>query len=150
MNRTKPTGRVVRVCLFLLATTGSTLADGAVASPSAGPLPDAGASLLRVAGALVFVVAFFLAGAWAFRRSQFLRMAGAKGPRLQVLDARSLGNRQSLYVVGFERQRLLIGASPAGIQMLAQLPDAEEAAAPSPVSLSFTEALQQAAAKRAP
>ena len=111
------------------------------------PLPDSGAALLRVAGALVFVVALFFAGVWAFRRSQLLRLSGQKGPRLQVLDARSLGNRQSLYVVGFERQRLLLGVSPAGIQMLTRLPDSDESAPTSPVALNFTEALQQAAVK---
>jgi flagellar biogenesis protein FliO len=48
---------------------------------------------------------------------------------LNVLEVKSLGYRQALYVVGYEQQRLLLASSPAGVTMLAALPSADEAPA---------------------
>jgi flagellar biogenesis protein FliO len=65
---------------------------------------------------------------------------------------KSLGQRQALFVVGYEKQRMLVATSPAGVSLLSHLPEAEPeektvtaaAAAvnvPAP-RLSFAEAFQ--------
>ena len=109
-------------------------------------LPSAASSLFRVLGALALVLAFFFGGVWLFRNWQ--RTVSAKGlaPKLNILETKSLGQRHALYVVGYEQQRLLIAASPAGVTMLTTLPAAavnatEESSAP---KASFTDALRQA------
>lgn len=92
------------------------------------PLPGAGVSLLRVMGALALVIALFLAGVWLFRNWQRFTARRGVAPKLAVLEARPLGPRQSLYVVGYQNQRLLVAASPAGIALLTHLPDADDPA----------------------
>ena len=109
-----------------------------------GALPDAGASVVRVFGALVLVVAIFLGGVWLFKNWQRLTVQKGGGPRLNVLEVRSLGQRQSLYVVGYQQQRMLLAASPAGITLLSHLAVAEEAEAAAPATkMNFAEAFQQ-------
>jgi flagellar biogenesis protein FliO len=109
--------------------------------PSA--LPDASASVVRVLGALIIVVTIFLGGVWLFKNWQRFTVQKGAGPRLSILEARSLGQRQSLYVVGYQQQRMLVAASPAGITLLSHLPAAEEADAPPVTKISFADAFQQ-------
>lgn len=92
-------------------------------------LPGAGLSVMRVLGALALVIALFLAGVWLFRNWQRLSLRRGLAPQLVVLEARPLGQRQSLYVVGYQHLRLLLAASPAGISLLTSLPPAAEPAA---------------------
>jgi flagellar protein FliO/FliZ len=111
--------------------------------------PSATASLFRMFGSLLFVVAIFFAGAWLFRNMHRLRGQAGPARKLQVLEARSLGVRQSIYVVGFEQQRMLIGSTPQGLTLLTHLPDG----APQPegeriVSAPFGEALLQALVRK--
>ncbi len=124
-----------------LAAAAQTFTNPAVLTPG---LPEVGVSLLRVFGALGFVLAMFLGAVWLFRRWQRLGVHQGRAPKLHVLEARGLGNRSALYVVGYEQERLLVAASPAGVTLLASLPSATESAAdaPSP-SVSFAQALQQ-------
>ena len=84
-------------------------------------------SLVRMIGALALVLAFFAGGLWLFKNWQ--RFAGRKGQaaKLSILEVKSLGHRQALYVVGYERQRLLLASSPAGVTMLTTLPAAADA-----------------------
>jgi flagellar biogenesis protein FliO len=109
-------------------------------------LPDVGLSAIRALGALALVLAIFFGGVWLFRNGQRLAQRKTGEPRLAILETRSLGNRFALYVVGYEEQRLLIGSSPAGINLLSQLPPAAESQT-EPVTpaktASFTECLQQ-------
>jgi flagellar biogenesis protein FliO len=119
----------------------NTLADTGAA------LPDVGTSVVRLLGALALVVALFLAGAWLYRNWQ--RLAGRRGhaPQLHILEARPLGQRQALYLVGYQQQRLLLAASPAGIHLISHLPAHE---APPPGGFgdgAFEDALQQAATR---
>lgn len=115
-----------------------------------GGLPDAGSSVIRVFGALVLVIAIFLGGVWLFRNWQrfVLRKGGA--PRLSVIEVRPLGQRQSLYVVGYDQQRMLLASSPGGVTLVSHLPAAEgeESPVPAPQS-SFVEALQQVLQRKA-
>ena len=64
---------------------------------------------------------------------------------------KSLGQRQALFVVGYEKQRMLVATSPAGVSLLSHLPEAEpdektvtaEATEKVPAPrLSFAEAFQ--------
>ena len=91
-------------------------------------LPDMGASMLRVGGALVLVIAIFLGGVWLFKNWQRLTLRQGAAPKLNVLEVRSLGQRQAIYVVGYEQQRLLLASSTAGITLLSHLPSADERA----------------------
>jgi flagellar biogenesis protein FliO len=112
-----------------------------------GALPDTGSSLLRVAGALALVTAIFLGGVWLFRNWQRLALRKGNAPRLNVMEIRSLGQRQSLMVIGYEQQRMLLASSPAGVTLVTHLPAAEsagpaETTATPTARMSFTDALQ--------
>ncbi len=113
--------------------------------------PDMGASLLRVSGALLLVIALFFGAVWLFKNwRRFLHQPG-RAPKLSVLEFKSLGQRHAIYVVGYEQQRLLLASSPNGVSLLSHLPEAAETeAAPAPapvpaaVSMNFAAALRQA------
>lgn len=94
---------------------------------SAPQLPDSTAaafSVFRLLGALAIVMAIFFGGVWVFRNWQRTVIAKGQLPKLTILETKGLGQRHAIYVVGYEQQRLLIAASPAGVTMLATLPPA--------------------------
>jgi flagellar biogenesis protein FliO len=106
-------------------------------------LPSAGASLFRVFGALLLVIALFLGGVWLFRNWQRLVIQKGGGAKLNLIEVKSLGQRHALYVVGYQQQRMLLASSPGGVTLLSHLPEAMEAEAPaSAPNLSFAEAFQ--------
>ena len=122
------------------------LSSSPLLSPS---FPDTAPSILRVLAALALVIGLFLAGVWAFRNWQRFAIRG-KAPRLNVLEVRSLGGRQALYIVGYEEQRFLLASAPTGISLLTHLPSAEPAVdeaiasqKPAAPILSFPQALAQ-------
>ncbi len=123
---------------------GATVAFGEATSlPANPPLPDVSFSVLRVLGALALVLALFFAGVWIFKNWQrFLGRTG-RAPKLAVLEVKQLGNRHSLYVVGYEKQRLLLASSPANITLVSQLPDAATDETTAPSQTGFAEVLQQ-------
>lgn len=107
-------------------------------------LPDAGPSLLRVFGALALVVGLFLAGVWLVRNGRFSAFGQSRSTRLSLLETRSLGGRQSLHVVAYGQERFLIGATPAGINLLSHLaPQEDSEASPAQPSgrMPFAQAL---------
>jgi flagellar biogenesis protein FliO len=120
-------------------------------------LPDAGLSLVRVFGALAFVLALFLGGVWLFKNWQRLAIQRGRSTQLEILEMRALGNRHVLYVIGYQQQRLLLAASPSGVALVSHLPSGEEALAaavepaPAPAGVAspnFVRALQQAIQKK--
>jgi flagellar biogenesis protein FliO len=119
---------------------------------TAPPFPDAGVSLIRVTGALALVLGLFLGGVWLFKNWQRLAIQRGKQPKLNVLETRSLGARQAVFVVAYERQRFLVATSPAGVNLLSHLPDAEAAEAETTekpgAPMSFGQALTQVLKKR--
>jgi flagellar biogenesis protein FliO len=150
-------GCLLVVLSFSLSAFATDLTSPVVATnalPSTPPmaeLPSAASSLFRVLGALALVLACFFGGVWLFRNWQRTVSAKGQAPKLNILETKSLGQRHALYVVGYEQQRLLIAASPAGVTMLTPLPVApvnatEEAAAP---KANFTDALRQALQRKA-
>lgn len=117
---------------------------GTVDQTGTGPLPDAGVSVLRVLGALILVLAIFFGGVWLFKNSQRALGRSKGGSQLHVLEVKSLGNRQTVYVVGYGRQRMLIGSSPTGVALVSQLPEATESEPASPASGgTFADTLQK-------
>jgi flagellar biogenesis protein FliO len=123
----------LRVAGFLAATLAAWAADAPAAGtsdPALTPVPlppavpDVSLSFLRTFGALGLVLALFFGGVWLFRNWQ--RGTGSRGrpARLQILEVRSLGARQALFVVGYDRERLLVASSPGGITLLDRLPTA--------------------------
>ena len=141
-----------RVKLFFYFTL-PLAALGASAGPSeaaqGAALPNAGASVLRVCGAFLLVMAVFLGSVWLFRNWQRLAVQKNGGAKLNLIEVKSLGQRQALYVVGYQQQRMLLASSPAGIMLVSHLPDAaegEKAAPPAPVS--FAAALQNVLSRK--
>jgi flagellar biogenesis protein FliO len=133
--------------MLWLCAAGDAFADPASATnlaamPSA--IPDMGGAVLRVIGALILVISLFLGGAWLFRNWQRLAFRKGATPKLNLIEVKSLGQRQAIYVVGYQQQRMLLASSPAGITLISHLPAAgeEETAAPA-AALNFSEALQQ-------
>jgi flagellar protein FliO/FliZ len=125
-------------------------------APASTPGFDAGASFVRVFGALLVVLAIFFGAVWFYRNWQRVVGRSKGGVRLNVMEVRSLGNKQSLVVIGYGPQRMLVGATPSGISMLTHLPaeessetsgDAEAPALPS-TAPSFMEALRQVVARK--
>jgi flagellar protein FliO/FliZ len=120
----------------------------AEAISSAPALPDVGVSALRVIGALLLVLALFFGGVWLFKNSQRMYGGSGRGSKLSVLEAKSLGNRQALYVVGYGRQRILLGASPSGVTLVSQLPEASTDEEAVPSTPNFAQALQSVLNRR--
>lgn len=81
--------------------------------------------ILSAAG-LLAVVLLVLAAAWFFTRWAGKNLGGGLvgawgGRRLRVLDRAGLGRDQSLLVVKAGERYLLLGSTPAGVTLLAEL-----------------------------
>jgi flagellar biogenesis protein FliO len=74
--------------------------------------------LIKMIGALAVVFAALFFGVWLFKNWQTVLNRRGVSPKLRVLEVKSLGARQALYVVGYERQRFLIASSSAGLALL--------------------------------
>jgi flagellar biogenesis protein FliO len=151
--KTRPTSRIsllAGVCLgvffFVLSTQAQTnLATSPLVAPS---LPNATAAFLRVMGALALVIGIFLAGVWMFKNWQRVALQRGRGPKLNILETRSLGGRHAIYVVGYEQERFLIASSPGGVNFLTHLPAAAgndaTASTGDPSTPTFNQTLSQA------
>jgi flagellar biogenesis protein FliO len=142
-----------RTAKFKLATLAGLLAGSWTASAqtatnivsSTSTLPDASGSVVRVMGALILVIGIFFGGVYLFRNWQRLAVQKSGGSKLNLIEVKSLGQRQALYVVGYQQQRMLLASSPAGVTLVSHLPEAEASentAAPA-ARMSFAEAFQQ-------
>src|SRR4051812_30342322 len=133
----------------LLASLSALGADATTLTPLTPPSTSFGVAFFRVIGSLAFVVAIFFGGAWLFRNMHRFRQTGSPARKLQVLEAKSLGARQAIYVVGFEQQRMLIGSTAQGLTLLTHLPEGEpQSEAERIVPVSFGEALMQALGRK--
>jgi flagellar biosynthetic protein FliO len=140
--------RIVWVAVLLPACSYAASSTNIFSTPLTAPsLSDAGPSLLRVLGALALVLGLFLGGAWLVRNGRFSAFGRSRSARLNVLETRSLGARQAIYVVAYGQERFLIGSTPAGINLLSHLAPASEAEvdvqAQPATNLSFAQALAQ-------
>jgi flagellar biogenesis protein FliO len=147
--KNSPIKNAVSISSFAFLNSAFAETTNSAAASSFNPAlstPDVGVSLLRVMGALALVLGIFLAGVWLFRNWQRLAVQRGRAPKLNVLEIRSLGGRQSIYVVGYEQERFLLASSPAGVNFLTHLPSAgnEEASASEAKSpMPFSQALSQ-------
>lgn len=119
------------LALCLLLPLGSACAVGTNVVATTSGLPDVAGSVVRMLAGLAFVLALFFGGVWLFKNWQRVSRVRSKS-RLNVFEARSLGPRQALYVVGYNEQRFLVAASQAGVSLISALPAAapdEEAVA---------------------
>ena len=131
----------------LASISGIAQVTNSVAAPLTVPsLPNASLSVFRVFGALALVIGLFLGGVWLFRNWQRVAQRGT-GPKLNVLETRSLGGRHTLHVIGYQQERFLIAASPGGVNLVSHLPAADEteppAAEKTTANPSFAQALTQ-------
>jgi flagellar biogenesis protein FliO len=111
--------------------------------------PDVAFSLLRVVGAMVLVIAVFLGGVWLLRNWQRLAVNKGRAPKLNLLETKSLGNRQAIFVVGYEQQRFLVGSSANGLTLLTHLPPSDSVPdADAPVHASFADTLVRAVTRK--
>jgi flagellar biogenesis protein FliO len=141
------TGARTILILAAVLAAGPLVAQTAAPATAAPPFPDSGVTLLHVTGGLALVIGLFLGGAWLFKNWQRLAVQRGRQPKLNILETRSLGARQAVFVVGYERQRFLVATSPAGVNLLSHLPDAEaeeaEAVEKPGGRMSFGQALAQ-------
>lgn len=110
-------------------------------SPSSGDFLERS---IQMMGAFIFVVSIFVLGAWLFKRSRFFNLYKGGSAQLQVLESRSLGYRNSLWVVGYDRQRYLLATSANGVSLVSALPDALPAAAANTEPSAFADQLKAA------
>ncbi len=81
--------------------------------------PDLLSSGLKMAGGLLLVLGLLAAGVAVLRR---VRGAGLGGRTpIRVLASASLGSRQNIVVVEVEGRRLVVGVTPGGMELLADL-----------------------------
>ena len=145
---------IFRLLLLAILVVGSISVEAATSTNAVAPITATGsstaASVFRMIGALCLVFALFFGAAWLFRN--WSRLQGGRSPqrKLHVLEARTLGARQSILVVAYEKQRFLLGTTPQGITLLSALPETQESAeaAPSIIPLPFPEALMQALGRK--
>jgi flagellar biogenesis protein FliO len=110
-------------------------------------MPGVAFPVFRILLALGLVLGVLFGGVWVFRRLP--QWAGNRGvaPRLRVLEVRVLGGKHALFVIGYDQQRLLVGSSPTGINLIDRLPPESELpgmdTAGSPAPPSFVAALAQ-------
>jgi flagellar biogenesis protein FliO len=138
---------LIKITIGLMAIA-STSFGADVGTPISAP-PSIGFSVLRMIGALCLVFALLFGGVWAYRNSSRFAAARGRASKLKILESRALGHRHSIFVVGYDSQRLLLSTSPTGVTMLTHLPEATaqeleaEAAAPAPPNFSsaFLQAL---------
>jgi len=88
------------------------------------PSSDLFVDFLRLLGAFAVVVGVFLVGAWFFRKSRLFSLYQPGTAQLKILETRSLGYRNSLFVVGYQNRRFLLAASATGVNLVGPLPDA--------------------------
>lgn len=138
--------RSLVAALLLFGSLEATMAAGTNLVSATPDLPNAAGSVIRMLTGLAFVLALFFGGVWLFKNWQRLSGVRSHG-RLKVLETRSMGPRQGLYVVGYDQQRFLLAASPSGISLISALPEAPAGMdviqpVPSPASSPFAQVLQ--------
>ena len=111
----------LQTLLFLLLIAGST-AHSASAAPVAGAAGDSVAvASVRMLGMLALIIAGVLgAGRW-LRHSRMLGSWKTPQARLQIVETRSVGQRQALCLVACDHREWLVAVGPTGIQMLSPL-----------------------------
>ncbi len=119
--------RSLRLPLLLLGVAGVALSALAASSAAAtAPVTAAagdsiGVAAVRMVGMLALIIAGVLGvGRW-MRHSRMLGSWKTPQARLQIVETRSVGQRQALCLVACDQREWLVAVGPSGIQMLAPL-----------------------------
>ena len=115
-------GRCLRLPTVLLLLSASSPAFAASAAPVTGAVGDSVAlASVRMVGMLALIIAGVLgAGRW-LRQSRVLGSWKTPQARLQIVETRSVGQRQALCLVSCDQREWLVAVGPTGIQMLSPL-----------------------------
>jgi flagellar biogenesis protein FliO len=113
--------RVLKIAVGLLALASTSFGADTILAPAP---PSIGFSVLRMIGALCLVFSLLFGGVWVFKNSARFAPGRGRAAKLKVLESRSLGHRHSIFVVGYDNQRILLSTSPTGVTMLSHLPEA--------------------------
>jgi flagellar protein FliO/FliZ len=93
----------------------------------AGPIAGYdGGSALRGLVSVIVVLGLLLGLAWLVRRGAFGKIGLRPQGLVRIESQTPLGDRRSLMVVAVEGRRLLLGVTPAGIALVAELARAEQ------------------------
>jgi flagellar biosynthetic protein FliO len=92
----------------------------AQAAPAATPV-DPGLDTVRAIVALIAVTIVLAGFLWLLKRGTFAATSRGGRQGLAIESAISLGERRSLVIVGVEGRRLLLGLSPAQVNLIAEL-----------------------------
>lgn len=76
---------------------------------------------LNVAGFVLILGGFAVAGWYLFRKGFLRKPGGMSEGKLKVVENRMLGNRQYLMVVEYEESKILLGVGPGKIDYLTTL-----------------------------
>ena len=111
----------LQILPLLLLIAGSA-AHSASAAPVTGAAGDSVAvASVRMLGMLALIIAGVLgAGRW-LRHSRMLGSWKTPQARLQIVETRSVGQRQALCLVACDQREWLVAVGPTGIQMLSPL-----------------------------
>lgn len=111
-----------------------------------------GESVVRMLGGLVLVLGLLVVAVRGLKHWRGISGLAKKEPHIRIIETRSLAQRQTLYLVTCDGQRMLLAGSTAGVNFLTQLaPQSDkpiEEAAPSSTVVHFAEALTQALGRR--
>lgn len=121
--RSSMTGLLLTGVTALAADAPLSAATAAGTAAAATPDASLAGAFIRLAGAFALVIALFIGLVWAWKRWGADAAVRGRSRRLHVLESRSIGNRQSVIVVGYENERLLLGSSPQGVCLLTRLPE---------------------------
>ena len=110
-------------------------------SPLHSPPGDLLFVMLRLIGGLFLVIAVFLGVVWFFKKSSFFRLYHGAPAQLKILESRSLGYRNTLFVIAYCQHRFLVSVSATGASLLASLPDAPASESGGPEPQTFADHL---------
>ena len=144
--------RILKLLILGLTLVFTVAAENAPSIAVVPAVPSMGAAIFRMIGSLAVVIALFFAGAWLYRNLHRFKAGQSNLRKLQVLEGKSVGPRQALYVVAYEQQRLLIGSTAQGLTLLTHLPEGEPQSQTTSneriVPVSFGEALMHALGRK--
>ena len=83
-------------------------------------------SIIRIMGGIVFACIALYAYCHLRRGINVSKRVGKDSKKLSILETRSLGNRQFLMIVAYEKEKFLLGMHPNGIQFLSKINDKNE------------------------
>jgi flagellar biogenesis protein FliO len=92
------------------------------AAPWGGP-----SSWLNVAGSLAAVLGLFFLLAWALRKTTPVACPLLPTEVVEVLGRAPLASRQQVHLIRLGRKLVLVSVTPAGVEALCEVTDAEEA-----------------------